>query len=72
MEYGGSGANWEHPDEFYLAGQCVNLTISFGEYFVGPQRSWVIGNGIDQADAWARIFGNSTKKAPKKEPSFPV
>jgi len=69
MEYGGSGANWEHPDEFYLAGQCVNLTISFGNILWG-HKGVVIGNGIDQADAWARIFGNSTKKAPKKGAIF--
>ncbi|WP_128836851.1 glucosaminidase domain-containing protein, partial [Streptococcus sp. DD11] len=52
MEYGGKGANWEHPDEFYLAGQCVNLTISFGNILWG-HKGVVIGNGIDQAAAWA-------------------
>ena len=69
MEYGGNGANWEHPDEFYLAGQCVNLTISLGNILWG-HKGVVIGNGIDQAAAWAVIFGNSTKKAPKKGAIF--
>ncbi|MDO4667500.1 MAG: CHAP domain-containing protein [Streptococcus sp.] len=69
MEYGGSGANWEHPDEGFLAGQCVNLTISLGNLIWG-HKGVVIGNGIDQAAAWAKIFGNQVKTTPKKGAIF--
>ena len=41
----------------------------YGKYHV--RTFWnVLGNGVDQAGAWARIFGNSVKKKPKKGAIF--
>ncbi|HHT7812894.1 TPA: CHAP domain-containing protein [Streptococcus suis] len=57
----GKGPEWD--------GQCVNLTISLGNHLWGHSGS-VKGNGKDQAAAWATIFGNQVKTAPKKGAIF--
>ncbi|WP_438835872.1 CHAP domain-containing protein [Streptococcus pluranimalium] len=51
------------------SGQCVDLTVSLGNKLWGHSGT-VIGNGKDQAAAWARIFGNSVKTTPKKGAIF--
>lgn len=51
------------------SGQCVDLTVSLGNKLWGHSGA-VIGNGKDQAAAWARIFGNSVKTTPKKGAIF--
>lgn len=68
LSYGSSGGWANHTSE-YLAGQCVALTISLGNQIWGHQ-GLVYGNGIDQASAWANIFGNSTKPTPIKGAIF--
>lgn len=62
LVYGGSG--WVEN-----SGQCVDLTISLGNHLWGHSGS-VVGNGKDQAAAWASIFGNSVKTTPKKGAIF--
>lgn len=52
-----------------LDGQCVNLTISFGNHLWGHS-GFVSGNGKDQAAAWASIFGNRVKTTPRKGAIF--
>ena len=69
MEYGGGGEGWFHTGSSALDGQCVNLTVSLGNKLWGHSGS-VLGNGIDQAGAWASIFGNSVKKNPRKGAIF--
>lgn len=64
-----SPSGWFNPGSDYLAGQCVNLTISLGNHLWGHSGS-VTGNGKDQAAAWASIFGNSVKTTPKKGAIF--
>lgn len=64
-----SSSGWFNPGSDYLAGQCVNLTISVGNHLWGHSGS-VTGNGKDQAAAWASIFGNSVKTTPKKGAIF--
>lgn len=64
-----SSSGWYHPGNDYLAGQCVNLTISLGNHLWGHSGS-VSGNGKDQAAAWANIFGNVVKTTPKKGAIF--
>ncbi|AXQ78584.1 CHAP domain-containing protein [Streptococcus chenjunshii] len=68
MAYG-EATGWYQPGSNVLAGQCVNLTISLGNHLWGHSGS-VFGNGKDQAAAWASIFGNSVKSAPKKGAIF--
>lgn len=68
LSYGSSGG-WDNHTSEYLAGQCVALTISLGNQIWGHQ-GLVIGNGIDQASAWANIFGNETKSIPVKGAIF--
>ena len=63
MEYGGS-KGWYDPGSLYLAGQCVNFTISMANIIWGHEGS-VTGDGISQAQGWAGVFGNSTKTKPK-------
>lgn len=68
MAYG-SSSGWYISTSDYLAGQCVNLTISLGNHLWGHSGS-VSGNGKDQARAWAGIFGNGVKTSPKKGDIF--
>ena len=68
LSYGSSGGWANHTSE-YLAGQCVALTISLGNQIWGHQ-GLVYGNGIDQASAWANIFGNEIKSIPVKGAIF--
>lgn len=68
MAYANS-SGWFNPGSDYLAGQCVNLTISLGNHLWGHSGS-VSGNGKDQAGAWANIFGNSVKTTPKRGAIF--
>ncbi|MCC9883405.1 CHAP domain-containing protein [Streptococcus agalactiae] len=46
------------------SGQCVDLTESLGNLIWGSS-GITQGNGIDQASAWAKKFGNRLKNAPK-------
>lgn len=62
LVYGGSG--WVEN-----SGQCVDLTVSLGNHLWGHSGT-VIGNGKDQAAAWANLFGNSVKTTPKKGAIF--
>lgn len=62
LVYGGSG--WVEN-----SGQCVDLTVSLGNRLWGHSGT-VVGNGKDQARAWAAIFGNSVKTTPKKGAIF--
>lgn len=62
LVYGGSG--WVEN-----SGQCVDLTVSLGNRLWGYSGT-VVGNGKDQARAWATIFGNSVKSTPKKGAIF--
>ncbi|HEM3667490.1 TPA: CHAP domain-containing protein [Streptococcus suis] len=62
LVYGGSG--WVEN-----SGQCVDLTVSLGNHLWGHSGT-VIGNGKDQAAAWASIFGNTVKTTPKKGAIF--
>ncbi|MDG3142904.1 CHAP domain-containing protein [Streptococcus suis] len=62
LVYGGSG--WVEN-----SGQCVDLTVSLGNRLWGHS-GVVIGNGKDQANAWASIFGNRVKTTPKKGAIF--
>ncbi|EGS27991.1 MULTISPECIES: CHAP domain-containing protein [Streptococcus] len=62
LVYGGSG--WAEN-----SGQCVDLTVSLGNHLWGHSGT-VIGNGKDQAAAWASIFGNTVKTTPKKGAIF--
>lgn len=62
LVYGGSG--WVEN-----SGQCVDLSISLGNRLWGHSGS-VYGNGNEQANAWATIFGNSVKTTPKKGAIF--
>ncbi|HEM3503055.1 TPA: CHAP domain-containing protein [Streptococcus suis] len=64
-----SSTGWFNPGSDSLAGQCVNLTISMGNHLWGHSGS-VIGNGKDQAAAWANIFGNTVTTTPKKGAIF--
>lgn len=64
-----SSSGWYNPGSDYLAGQCVNLTISLGNHIWGHTGS-VSGNGKDQAAAWAAIFGNNVKTTAKKGAIF--
>lgn len=69
MNYGGT-QGWNLTGSGpSLDGQCVNLTISMANIMYGHSGN-VLGNGVDQAGAWARIFGNSVKKKPKKGAIF--
>ncbi|MDO4667068.1 MAG: CHAP domain-containing protein [Streptococcus sp.] len=64
-----SSSGWYNPGNDYLAGQCVNLTISLGNHLWNHSGS-VSGNGKDQATSWSSIFGNSVKTTPKKGAIF--
>ncbi|OFN56678.1 amidase [Streptococcus sp. HMSC034B05] len=69
MNYGGT-QGWNLTGSGpSLDGQCVNLTISMANIMYGHSGN-VLGNGVDQAGAWSRIFGNSVKKKPKKGAIF--
>ena len=46
------------------SGQCVDLTESLGNLIWGTS-GITQGNGVDQASAWAKKFGNSVKSEPK-------
>lgn len=63
MKYGGADGWVEHT------GQCVALTESLGDKLWGNS-GVVMGNGWQQASAWASIFGNSVKNKPKKGAIF--
>lgn len=63
LEYGGS-TGWVEQ-----SGECVDLSVSLGNILWGHSGT-VIGNGKDQAEAWARIFGNSTTTTAKKGAIF--
>lgn len=51
------------------SGECVDLTVSLGNILWGHSGT-VIGNGKDQANAWANIFGNSTTSKARKGAIF--
>lgn len=51
------------------SGECVDLTVSLGNILWGHSGT-VIGDGKDQAGAWAKIFGNSTSTKPRKGAIF--
>lgn len=63
LEYGGS-TGWVEQ-----SGECVDLSVSLGNILWGHSGT-VIGNGKDQAEAWARIFGNSTTATARKGAIF--
>ncbi len=50
-------------------GECVDLTVSLGNILWGHSGT-VIGDGKDQASAWAKIFGNSTTTKARKGAIF--
>lgn len=50
-------------------GECVDLTVSLGNILWGHSGT-VIGDGKDQASAWAKIFGNSTTSKARKGAIF--
>ena len=51
------------------SGQCVDLSVSLGNILWGHSGT-VIGDGKDQAEAWAKIFGNSTTTTARKGAIF--
>lgn len=51
------------------SGECVDLTVSLGNILWGHSGT-VIGDGKDQASAWAKIFGNSTTNKARKGAIF--
>ena len=51
------------------SGECVDLCVSLGNILWGHSGT-VIGNGKDQANAWANIFGNSTTSKARKGAIF--
>lgn len=63
LQYGGPKGWMEH------SGQCVDLTESLGN-IIWRHSGITIGNGGEQANAWARTFGNNVKKIPKKGAIF--
>lgn len=70
MSFGVPGEGWFQTGDPDLNGQCVALTISLGNHVWGRPQSNVLGNGIDQAGAWAGIFGNSTTNTPRRGAIF--
>lgn len=50
-------------------GECVDLTVSLGNILWGHSGT-VLGDGKDQASAWAKIFGNSTTSSARKGAIF--
>lgn len=70
MDFGLPGNGWFQTSSPELNGQCVALTISLGDCVWGRPHANVQGNGIDQANAWASIFGNSVTTTPRRGAIF--
>ena len=70
MDFGTPGSGWFQTSDPELNGQCVALTISLGNHVWGRPQESVQGNGIDQANAWASIFGNSVTTTPRRGAIF--
>ena len=70
MDFGLPGSGWFQTSDPGLNGQCVALTISLGNHVWGREQQNVQGNGIDQANAWASIFGNSVTTTPRRGAIF--
>jgi hypothetical protein len=70
MDFGLPGNGWFQTSNPELNGQCVALTISLGDCVWGRPHANVQGNGIDQANAWASIFGNSVTTTPRRGAIF--
>lgn len=59
LEFGGPKGWLEH------SGQCVDLTESLGAKVWGLETVVIVGNGKDQAAAWATKYGGKVSKKPQ-------